>query len=172
MHFAFLAYDDIADYYHATPDSPGSAPLDTATIAEDVANARKVADVVIVIPHWGIEYTTPPSDRQRDVRARGRRCRRGHGRRQPSALGAGARESSATRYVAYALGNFVFDQDWSLETQQGVLLDVTFTGKKVTATHYTAIHIYDQYQPRLADAAESAQILGRIEAASAALTAP
>ena len=28
-------------------------------------------------------------------------------------------------FVAYALGNFVFDQAWSLETQQGALLEVT-----------------------------------------------
>ncbi len=171
VHFAFLAYDDIADYYHATADSPGSAPLDTTTIAEDVANARKVADVVIVIPHWGIEYTTPPSDRQREfaraAAAAGADMVVGNHPHWPQ-----AHEVIGNTYVAYALGNFVFDQSWSLETQQGVLLDVTFTGKKATATRYTAIHIWDQYQPRLADAAESAQILGRIEAASAALATP
>ena len=171
VHFAFLAYDDIADYYHATPDSPGSAPLDTATIAEDVGNARKVADVVIVIPHWGIEYTTPPSDRQREfaraAAAAGADMVVGNHPHWPQ-----AHEVIGNTYVAYALGNFVFDQDWSLETQQGVLLDVTFTGKKVTETRYTAVHIWEQYQPRLADAAESAQILGRIEAASGALEAP
>ena len=38
-YFAFLAYDDIAPYYQATADTAGSAPLDAATIAEDVANA-------------------------------------------------------------------------------------------------------------------------------------
>src|SRR4029079_12419023 len=49
VYFAFLAYDAIASYSTATVDSPGSAPLDAATIAEDVAAAKKVADVVIIV---------------------------------------------------------------------------------------------------------------------------
>jgi len=166
--FAFLAYDDIAEYDHAGADSPGSAPLDPETIAEDVAAARRVGDVVVIVPHWGIEYTLGPSARQRAFA------------RAAAAAGADlvvgnhphwvqAHERIGGTFVAYALGNFVFDQDWSLETQQGALLDVTFTGARITATRYLPVHIYGQYQPRLADPAEAAQILGRVEAASAAL---
>jgi poly-gamma-glutamate synthesis protein (capsule biosynthesis protein) len=171
IYFAFLAYDDIAEYYHATDAYPGSAPLDPATIAEDIANAKKVANVVVVIPHWGIEYQAKPSERQRAF--------------AEAAAAAGAdlvignhphwvqaHETIGGTFVAYALGNFVFDQDWSLETQQGVMLQLTFTGTRVTATHYTPIHIYDNYQPRPADPAEAAQITERIEAASAALLPP
>ena len=171
VYFAFLAYDDIASYYQASADTAGSAPLDPATIAEDVANARKVANVVIIVPHWGVEYTTSPSDRQREFA------------RAAAAAGADmivgnhphwvqAHERIGRMFVAYALGNFVFDQDWSLETQQGALLQVTFTGTRLTDTRYIPIHIYDQYQPRLAGAEESQQILDRIETASAQLAAP
>lgn len=171
VHFAFLAYDDIATYYHAGADAPGSAPLDPSTVAEDVAAARKVADVVIIVPHWGIEYTAAPSERQRAFA------------RAAAAAGADlvagnhphwvqAHEQIGRTFVAYALGNFVFDQDWSLETEQGALLEVTFTGRRMTSYAYTPVHIDGQYQPRLADAAEAAQIMGRIEDASAALVAP
>jgi hypothetical protein len=66
----------------------------------------------------------------------------------------------------------VFDQDWSLETQQGAMLEVTFTGATLTSWRYLPIHIDGQFQPRLADAAESAQILARIEDASTSLIAP
>jgi poly-gamma-glutamate synthesis protein (capsule biosynthesis protein) len=170
VRFAFLAYDDIADYYHATADSAGSAPLDPATVGEDIAAAKRVADVVIVLPHWGVEYTASPSDRQREF---ARAC---------AAAGADlvignhphwvqAHEQIGTTFVAYALGNFVFDQDWSIETQQGALLDVTFTGTRVAATRYTPVRIHDQYQPRLADPAEAAAIMQRIDDASAALVA-
>ena len=163
--FAFLAYDDIADYYHASPDEGGSAPLDPDTIAEDVAAARHFANVVIIVPHWGIEYTSVPSARQREfaraAAAAGADMVVGNHPHWPQ-----AHERIGNMFVAYALGNFVFDQDWSLETQQGVLLDVTFTGTRITATRYIPIHIYDQYQPRLADPAEAQQILDRIEAAS------
>ncbi len=170
VYFAFLAYDDIAPYYQATDTTAGSAPMDPATIAEDIAAAKKVANVVIVLPQWGIEYTTEPSERQREFA------------RAAVAAGADliagnhphwaqAHETIDGVFVAYAMGNFVFDQDWSLETQQGVMLEVTFTGTRVTATKYIPIHIHDNYQPRLADPAEAAQIMDRIETASAPLAA-
>jgi len=170
VYFAFLAYDDIAPYYQAGGDTAGSAPLDAATIAEDVAAARKVANVVIIVPHWGVEYTADPSPRQREFA------------RAAAAAGADmivgnhphwvqAHETIGKMFVAYALGNFVFDQDWSLETQQGAVLEATFTGTRLTSTRYTPIHIYDQYQPRLAGPPEAQQILDRIETASARLLA-
>jgi poly-gamma-glutamate synthesis protein (capsule biosynthesis protein) len=168
VYFAFLAYDDIAPWYQATASNPGTAPMDATTIAEDIANAKKVAHVVVVIPNWGVEYTADPSVRQREFA------------RTAVAAGADlivgnhphwvqAHETIDGTYVAYALGNFVFDQDWSLETQQGALLEVTFTGTTMSGTKYTPIHIHDNYQPRIAEGAEAAQILERIETASSAL---
>jgi poly-gamma-glutamate synthesis protein (capsule biosynthesis protein) len=172
VRFAFLAYDAIAPYYHATPDLPGAAPLDESTVADDVAAARAIADVVVVLPHWGIEYTSSPARAQRSFA------------RAAAAAGADlivgnhphwvqAHEQIDGTFVVYALGNFVFDQDWSLETQQGAMLEVTFTGARsgarVTGWRYLPVHIYDNYQPRLATQPESDQILQRIEAATAAL---
>lgn len=168
VYFAFLAYDDIATYYQATATTAGSAPMDAATVAEDVANAKKFAHVVVIMPHWGVEYTARPTERQREFA------------RAAAAAGADlvignhphwvqAHEQIGGTFVAYALGNFVFDQDWSLETQQGAMLEITFTGTRVTATKYTPVHIYDEYQPRPAEGDEAAQILDRIETASAAL---
>jgi len=171
VRFAFLAYDDIAPEYQADAVTPGSAPMDPLTVDEDIAAARGVADVVIIIPNWGIEYTIDPSERQREFA------------RAAAAGGADlvvgnhphwvqAYELIEKTFVAYALGNFVFDQDWSLETQQGALLEVTFAGARHTATRYMPVHIYDEYQPRLADGAEAAEILQRIETASAQLSYP
>ena len=64
--FAFLGYDDIAPYYWATDTTSGAAPVDADTIAEDIMNARKYAHVVVIVPHWGVEYTSVPSARQRE----------------------------------------------------------------------------------------------------------
>ena len=72
-------------------------------------------------------------------------------------------------FVAYALGNFVFDQDWSLETQQGVVLEAAFHGAQLRGIEYYPIHIWDEQQPDFADPDEAAQILDRIWTASAAL---
>jgi poly-gamma-glutamate synthesis protein (capsule biosynthesis protein) len=169
VRFAFLAYDDVAAYYNATATSAGSAPLDLVTIIDDIARAREIAEVVIVLPHWGVEYTATPTSRQREAA------------RVAAFAGADlvvgnhphwvqAHERIGGMFVAYALGNFVFDQDWSVETQQGAMLEVTFTGTRLTKTRYLPIRIYDEYQPRLADPAEASVIIDRIESASAALT--
>jgi poly-gamma-glutamate synthesis protein (capsule biosynthesis protein) len=168
VRFAFLAYDDIAAYYHATDTIAGAAPLDAATIAADIAGARTQADVVVVLPHWGAEYTASPSARQREFAAAaatgGADLIVGN-----HAHWVAAHEQIGATFVAYALGNFVFDQDWSLETQQGAMLEVTFTGTTLTSTRYIPVHIHDEYQPRPAPPDEAAQIIERIESASASL---
>jgi poly-gamma-glutamate synthesis protein (capsule biosynthesis protein) len=168
VRFAFLAYDDIAAYYHATATSAGSAPLDPVTVGDDVRAAKQVADIVVVLPQWGVEYVAVPNARQREF-AR-------------AAVAGGADlvvgnhphwvqgyETVDGVFVAYALGNFVFDQDWSTETLQGAMLSVTFTGTRMTGREYTPIHIYDEYQPRLAPPAEAAEITRRIEDAASTL---
>jgi len=171
VRFAFLAYDDIAPYYHAGPQTAGSVPLDASTLAADVAAARDVADVVIVVPHWGVEYVATPTERQRALA------------RVAAIAGADlvvgnhphwaqAHEQIGETFVAYALGNFVFDQDWSAETQQGAMLEVTFEGDAMAGYRYIPVRIHDEYQPRLAAPAEAEEIMRRIESASAALTAP
>ena len=53
VRFAFLGYDSIAPWYAATAGTPGTAPLDTATLAEDVAPAKAQADHVSVSFGWG-----------------------------------------------------------------------------------------------------------------------
>jgi poly-gamma-glutamate synthesis protein (capsule biosynthesis protein) len=173
VRFAFLGYDDIQTLYHAEPGLAGTAPLDEAYVQEDVAAAAQVADVVIVMPHWGIEYQAEPTERQRTIAA--------------AAVNAGAdvvlgnhahwvaaAEVLGDAFVAYGLGNFVFDQDWSLETQQGVVMELAFHpdgqgGAPLRGIRYLPIHIWDEHQPRFADEPEASQIMDRIWDASAAL---
>jgi poly-gamma-glutamate capsule biosynthesis protein CapA/YwtB (metallophosphatase superfamily) len=168
VRFAFLGYDDIAEYYHATADTAGTAPLDEAYVREDVAAAATHADVVIVMPHWGVEYTSDPTERQRTLAG--------------AALESGATmvignhphwvqavQATHRTFVTYSLGNFVFDQDWSLETQQGAVLEAAFHGSQLKGIEVYPVHIFDQHQPAFADPDEAQQILDRIWQASARL---
>lgn len=162
VRFAFLAYDDIASsYLGAGPTTPGTAELSEAALREDIAAARRAADVVIVLVQWGIEYEFRPNARQREM-AR-------------IAVEAGASlvvgnhphvlqgvEWIAESYVAYALGNFVFDQDWSEETQQGAVLEATFVGAKLMQVKFIPTRIVDKHQPTWASAEESRTILDRV----------
>jgi poly-gamma-glutamate capsule biosynthesis protein CapA/YwtB (metallophosphatase superfamily) len=171
VRFAVLGYDDIApSAYGATETSPGTAPLDGDTLAEDVAAALDRADVVIVMPHWGSEYTALPSERQQEL------ARQAIDAGATLVVGNHAHVLQAVEwfdegFVAYGLGNFVFDQDWSLETQQGAVLEATFHGPRLVGVRLHPVHIHDMHQPRWASADEARSILRRVQDASQAVAA-
>ena len=166
--FAFLGADQIASYNHAAAGVPGVAPLTEAFLREDVAAAAAQADVVVVLPQWGVEYTNHPTASQQALAAVAAEAgadlvigNHPHWVQAVDVLG--------DMYVAYALGNFVFDQDWSIATQQGVVLEAAFHGAELKGVRLHPLRINNQYQPVSADPAEASEILGRIWAASAVL---
>src|SRR5208282_6329741 len=65
LRIAFLAYVDI-DPQEATAgvNRPGVAWLDPAQALADIRFARPLADLVIVCPHWGVEYALQPTGDQ------------------------------------------------------------------------------------------------------------
>jgi poly-gamma-glutamate synthesis protein (capsule biosynthesis protein) len=70
--------------------------------------------------------------------------------------------------VVYALGNFVFDQDWSLATQQGAVLEAGFGLGRLLGFRLRPIAIRELYRPEFVTPAgpEGSEILGRIWDAS------
>jgi len=57
--FAFLGYNDISK------PQLGVANVEEKRIKSEIAEAKKKADVVIVAFHWGSEYQSQPSERQK-----------------------------------------------------------------------------------------------------------
>lgn len=177
--FAFLGYDDIAfQHYGATasapgsPGAPGTAHADPEGVASDVRAAKALSDHVIVGFSWGVEYTSTPTDRQRTL-AR-------------AAIEAGASlvvgnhphwvqatEWIGDGFVAYGLGNFIFDQDWSVETTQGVILEAGFTQDRLLGVRLRPTAIRHQHEVELLDPThgEGAAILHQIWTATDALDA-
>ncbi|MGQ0604146.1 MAG: CapA family protein [Anaerolineales bacterium] len=166
VRFAFVAFTAINAEVWADEATPGAAPFLKEVYVEAVRRAKEQADVVIALPHWGREFTGQLTWEQ--------------------ALGAQAlTDAGATliignnphhvqgvetlpngSVVAYALGNFVFDQEWSdgtLYTIQGVMLKATFRGEQLQGVELIPIQLYDNYQPRLAPPDEAAQILFDVE---------
>jgi poly-gamma-glutamate capsule biosynthesis protein CapA/YwtB (metallophosphatase superfamily) len=164
---AILAYDAInLSAAGATGTRPGAAPLDLPMCRADIAAARKAgADVVIVIPHWGVEYTSKPTALQR---------------RQAAALiaygadvvlgshphWAGAMEAIGKGLVVYSMGDFIFDLARSEQTDEGLIVELTFIGKRVAQIDIHPTIELDRSQPNLLDAADGQVILQRIRAAS------
>lgn len=159
IRFAFLSYNDIG-----TPEA-GVPWADEERIQSDIGEARNNADVVIVSYHWGVEYVTQPNDRQR--------------RLAHLSVDAGADvvlgnhphwiqpiEIYKEKFIMYAHGNFVFDQEWSEETKRGVVGRYVFYDKKLVDVEYLPVRIVDYGQPYFLEGQEKQTILDSLRTAS------
>ena len=169
VRFAFLGYDSIAPWHFANAVTPGTAPLDAESVREDVRAALELADYVVVGASWGVEYTADPTAEQREIAAiaieEGATLVIGSHPHWVQAV-----EHFDGALAAYSLGNFVFDQDWSVETTQGMVLELGFTLDRLIGYRIRPIVIrgdggeaYWIYRPEFVDpAAEGRPILDRI----------
>jgi len=93
-------------------------------VVENIKTAKEQSDVVIVCPHWGVEYKT--GDPGASIRALARRF-----------IDAGAdaiigthphviqtSEEYQGKKIYYSLGNFIFDQYFSRKTMEGLGVEV------------------------------------------------
>jgi poly-gamma-glutamate capsule biosynthesis protein CapA/YwtB (metallophosphatase superfamily) len=93
--------------------------MDEAAGEEVLREANLAADTVIAFMHWGEEY------RSRPTRSQESRARWLIDRGVDVVIGAHPHwvqsiSSYQGKPILYSLGNFVFDQDWSVETRQGL----------------------------------------------------
>ena len=145
---------DIVKVYWAGEAKAGATPCVDQYIRKDIRKARRAgADVVIVFPHWGVEYTRQPLASMRK-----------HARRWVEAgadlvIGAhshvaGAMEEIYGAPVLYSLGNLVFDQHWSTDTMESALLEATFVGDRLIELRLRPYIIHDTSQPNFLDPAK------------------
>lgn len=105
---------------------------DSTTIAQAITNEKAEGRYVIVLPHWGPEYTaTPHTNTEVEpahafVDAGADLVIGGH----PHVIQ--TIETYNGVPIIYSLGNFLFDQDWSIPTQQGMTALVTLTDNNIT----------------------------------------
>jgi poly-gamma-glutamate capsule biosynthesis protein CapA/YwtB (metallophosphatase superfamily) len=159
---AILSYDNIAPQGpFATTGGWGLAPIDASRLPHDIAAARKQADLVIPYFHWGIEYTNDPTTYQQGV-AR-------------AAIDAGADmvlgnhphwtqgiERYKSKLIIYSMGNFVFDQDWSEATMEGMLLHLYWRGGTLASVRFVPTKDVSRCQPKVMTPAEAVGVFARM----------
>ena len=175
--FGVVAFDAIGETPAARAERPGAfrlrmqprtGPLvaaDLERVLDTVRELRSRVDVVMVLPHWGTQYTTRTVADQRRV-----------GR---ALVDAGADivvgghphwvqgvELRRGAPIAYSLGNFVFDMDFSRQTQEGAFLELVFWGSELKAAEFVPVRIGADFAPRVATGREGQAILERIWDAS------
>jgi poly-gamma-glutamate synthesis protein (capsule biosynthesis protein) len=163
IRFAFLGISQIEKRIWAGENTPGVAPLAQGYIEQiksDIAAARQLADVVIMLPHWGVEYAPLPDDIQRVwaqefINAGASLVIGNHPHIiQPVDILSG-------KPVFYALGNFVFDQEHSFR-RESIVVEVTFLGDQIEGWTLRAAGInYYTFQTYWVDESEATSILAR-----------
>ncbi len=140
IRFGFLGYTFDQNNGNWRDIDPRIALTDTAALSRDVAALRKHADVVIVSMHNGIEYVPKPTRAQIAF--------------AHAAIDAGAtlvighhphvvqpEENYRGGLIFYSLGNLVFDQYQREATQRGEIVEISFVGPRILATHVIAVKI-------------------------------
>jgi poly-gamma-glutamate capsule biosynthesis protein CapA/YwtB (metallophosphatase superfamily) len=196
VRFGVLGFDDIAaEDIGATATEPGTAPLDdsydneradpprepafykpasllgVSRLQERIRALKQQVDVVIVQVQSGTEDTHTPSPRSikalRAAADAGADLVVGNQAHWVQAV-----ETRGDAFVAYALGNFIFDQTWTPEHTQGYLLEATFHGKKLATVRLVPYQIERKYKPTFVEGPTRAKVLRDVVEASAELPAP
>jgi poly-gamma-glutamate synthesis protein (capsule biosynthesis protein) len=148
---AIVGINDVTKY------QPGVVNMDENTFRL-IREARDNSELVIVTVHWGEEYQSLPTTRQREL-AKG-------------FVEAGAdliignhphwiqgAELIGDKVVVYAHGNFIFDQEWSLETKTGVAGRYYFYENKLIDVEFLPVRIMNYGQPYWLDGVEKEAVL-------------
>lgn len=168
--FGFIGFNSIGETPAATRDQPGAlalrmpprtGPLNQADLAHILRLVRRLAsrvDTVVVLPHWGTQYTHVPEPVQRLV------ARRLVESGADLVVGGHPHwvqgvDSVDGAVVAHSLGNFVFDMDFMTQTQQGVVLRAAFWGPTLKAVELLPYRMDNRFAPRRAVGREGADIL-------------
>ncbi len=147
---AFLAYTNLgSEYWKAINERSGISWLEKERMIEEIKKAKNLADIVIVSFHYGEEYFLEPTSFQISI--------------SQTAIDAGADlvvghhphviqpiKKYKSRYIAYSLGNFIFDQGFSEKTMKSLLLRVIIEDNEIKEVTPIEIKINKFFQPEIA----------------------
>ncbi len=165
LKFGFLAYNGVEQ------------KLDRLTMEAQIKKLRPIVDVLAVSFHWGTEYVSLPQavppvadddpvDLAHLAVDSGADLIIGNHPHWVQAI-----EFYKGKLIAYAHGNFIFDQMWSYETRVGVIGKYTFYDDTLIGVEFTPTLIENYAQPRPLEGPERQAVLDNMKAASDELAA-
>jgi poly-gamma-glutamate synthesis protein (capsule biosynthesis protein) len=147
MKIGFLGFSDKGpDYMAADTDKAGILLANNPDFDKIIKNATKQVDYLVVTFHFGEEYQTKHNARQEYLAHR--------------AVDDGAKiiigshphviedtEVYKNSFIAYSLGNFIFDQSWSKPTMQGMLLEIKLNRDGSMTAKKDTLQLNSAFQP-------------------------
>ena len=172
-----VAFNEIPGSLEAGPGQPGVLWLRDVNVREAVRRAQDGgADLVLCVPQWwgGAEYHAQfLGDMRRQQRVFFRAgCDHiiGHGTHWSGPIEITTGDDGAHRVTMVSHGNFLFGQEWSQQTQEGVLLELAFVGTRLAQARMHPYIMLEQSQANLTDPeTDGLWVLNRIYEASGLL---
>ena len=155
----FIAVDSIGETPAATRNRAGTnrlnmpprtGPLNRSAlrrITSDIRALNQRVDVVVVLTHWGTQYTHRPEPSQRAA------ARAFADAGADLVIGGHPHwvqglEMADSAVVVHSLGNFVFDMDFQTKTREGIFLEIVLWGHTVKALEPVPYVIDNNFAPR------------------------
>ncbi len=144
---AFLAYTPfLPQYIKKKSSQPAVSDMNEKEITRDVNAAKKIADVVVTMFHWGDEYKTTHNKKQEII--------------AHAAIDAGASlvighhphviqdiKTYKDTPIIYSLGNFIFDQNFSKDTKRGLVAEIKINQDKTISIVPHEVRFTKDFQP-------------------------
>jgi poly-gamma-glutamate synthesis protein (capsule biosynthesis protein) len=185
LRFGFVGFDAIGGSVSATASHAGVAPLTAANARTAIRAARAAgAQVVLAMPQWSsVEYRASFTSFQRQLIALLHAAGADHiigadfhwaggvsitPAPEAASPAAGAASGSASasasggaayRFVSSSEGNFWFGQNWSRQTQEGIITSLAFVGTRLAQVRFTPTVVVDNAQVNLTDPAHDGQFV-------------
>lgn len=169
----FIATESIGETPGATADRggtnrlnmpPRTGPLNERQLDRISGDIEKLADrvdVVVVIPHWGTQYTHVPEASQRRaarafVKAGADLVIGGH----PHWVQGW--EMVDDSVVVHSLGNFVFDMDFQTKTMEGIFVEIVLWDGAVKAVEPVPYRLDARFVPKVVKGDRAERILADV----------
>jgi poly-gamma-glutamate capsule biosynthesis protein CapA/YwtB (metallophosphatase superfamily) len=172
--FGFVAFNEVPGSLEAGVGQPGVLWLRDDNVTEAVSRARDGgADIVFCVPQWwgGAEYHASfiGDMRRQQQFFLDAGCDQviGHGTHWSGPIEIGTDADGGDHVTMVSHGNFLFGQEWSQQTQEGVILELAFRGTELAQARMHPYIMLEQAQTNLTDpATDGLYVLNRIYEAS------
>ncbi len=151
IRIAALSYTDLLpESLEAGSTTPGISDFDLESVKANASALKAQGYLVIVMLHWGEEYEAVSNDLQKataqELIDNGVDLVVGHHPHVVQEL-----EQYRDGWIAYSLGNFIFDQTFSEETMRGAALLVEVDEAGVVEAKMVPVDISSELQPSFRD---------------------
>ncbi len=150
----FLGYTEfLYPYAFAEENRSGITVFSEENMKRDIEEAKRDTDFLVVTFHYGDEYQKEPNKEQKFISRKaidyGADIVIGHHPHVTQPV-----EEYNGKYIAYSLGNFVFDQYFSEETMRGFMLEIGLKGSEVVRAKKIRYKLNEFYQPEVIEIEE------------------